>query len=184
LNVAGVGGGDDSSAAESVLLPVAPLAVARAIVARVLPGVDVESIPMRPAPARATRRSPIQGKRLAVGWNDAVFVSRRGRINGHLEVVPHARTQSVRVTQGPWERALGLATVHVDSTPGPVRIAGLHRDAAEARWIADAQADRARLARAVAGPQRWLASPPGSAAPPPPGPAPAPPPPQTPEATP
>ena len=64
----------------------------------------------------------------------------------YLAVVPHARTQSVRVTQGPWERALDLATMHVDSPPGPVLISALYRDAGEARAIAEAQNQRAQAA--------------------------------------
>ena len=62
--------------------------------------------------------------------------------------VPHVRTQSVRLTEGPWERTLGLASVHVDSTKGPVRITGLHLDSEFARQVAYDQADRARSARA------------------------------------
>ena len=47
-----------------------------------------------------------------------MFITRSGRITERWDVVPHARTQSVRVTQGPWQRSLGLASMHVDSTPG------------------------------------------------------------------
>lgn len=174
LTVAGSGGGNDESTVESVLLPVAPMDVARGIVAHVLPGVDVTAVPLRPTPDRSSRRSPVQWSRLAVGWDADVFVARRGRITRQLAIVPHVRTQSVRVTQGPWERWLGLASVHVDTAPGPVKVVGLHRDAAEARAIADEQADRARAARAAAPPQRWLAAPPPAAAPaPPPDPSPA-----------
>lgn len=159
LNVAGVARDNGQGGREETLLmPVAPRPVAVALVARVLPGVDVAAIPLRPAPRRSSRRAPIQWSRLAVGWDEQVFVTRRGRITGHLSVVPHARTQSVRVTRGPWERLVGLASMHVDSTPGPVRIAALHRDAAEARLLAEEQADRARLARAGSGPERWMST--------------------------
>ncbi len=47
--------------------------------------------------------------------------------------------------------------MHVDSTPGAVRITAHHRDAAEARVIAQAQADRASLARASDQTLRWVA---------------------------
>ena len=68
------------------------------------------------------------------------------------DVVPHARTQSVRLTQGPWQRRCGLASVHIDSTPGPVRITALHRSVEDVRALVHAQADRARLARRLGGP--------------------------------
>ena len=161
LNVAGVSsrseGRGDESYSENVLLPVAPWPVALAIVARVLPGVDLGAVPTVPAPERARRRAWIQWRQLAVGWDDEVFITRSGRIVERWDVVPHARTQSVRVTQGPWERALGLASMHVDSTPGVVKVVGLHRDATEARLLAQEQADRAATARAGDRSLRWVA---------------------------
>jgi putative membrane protein len=161
LNVAGASsstqGSGDQSFTENVLLPVAPWPVALAIVSRVLPGVDIASIPLVAAPERSSRRAWIQWRRLAVGHDEQVLVTRHGRITEHWEVVPHARTQSVRVTQGPWERSLGLATVHVDSTPGAVKPVALHRDAAEARALAQAQVERAREARGRDRTLRWAA---------------------------
>jgi putative membrane protein len=163
LNIAGTSrgsqGSGDQSWTENVLLPVAPWPVALAIVGRVLPGVDIPAIPLTPAPERSRRRAWIQWRQLAVGWDESVFITRGGRITERWDVVPHARTQSVRVTQGPWQRSLGLASVHVDSTPGSVRITGHHRDAVEARRIAQAQADRAAVARSGDTSQRWAARP-------------------------
>ncbi|MCH9815306.1 MAG: PH domain-containing protein [Actinomycetia bacterium] len=147
LNVAGQPSADDGDgSSESVLLPVAPYDVALDVVKHVLPGVDLRAISLSPAPARARKRAWIQFGRLGVGHDDRVFVTERGRFVSYLAVVPHARTQSVRVTQGPWERALDLATMHVDSPPGPVLISALYRDAGEARAIAEAQNQRAQAA--------------------------------------
>lgn len=161
LNIAGAASGSqgsgDQSYTENVLLPVAPWPVALAIVGRVLPGVDIMSIPLIPAPERTRKRAWIQWRQLGIGWNDEVFVTRGGRITQHWEVVPHARTQSVRVTQGPWQRSLGLASLHVDSTPGAVKITAHHRDAGEVRRIAQEQADRAAVARAADRSLRWAA---------------------------
>jgi len=161
LNVAGTSastqGNGNESFTENVLLPVAPWPVALAVVARVLPGVDLQAIPTIPAPERSRRRAWIQWRQLAVGWDDQVFITRGGRITERWDVVPHARTQSVRVTQGIWQRSLGLASVHVDSTPGAVKIVGLHRDAADARRLAQEQADRAAEARAGDRSLRWVA---------------------------
>ena len=50
-------------------------------------------------------------------------------------VVPLARVQSVRVVQGPLQRALGLATVHVD-TAGGLHAVGRHRATADACALA------------------------------------------------
>ncbi len=161
LNVAGARGGDDndrdSRSVEQVLLPVAPYDVALGLVERVFPGVDARAIPLTPAPAAARRRAWIQYRQLGVGHDDKVFVTSRGRFVHRLTVNPHARSQSVRVTQGPWQRLLGLASMHVDSVPGPVRIVALQREAAEARVLAEQQNDRALAALRAGGTGRWLA---------------------------
>jgi putative membrane protein len=156
VNIAGVGGEDQGGQKEeTILIPVAPADVAASIVERVLPGLDLDAIEWHAAPARSRRRSPIQWGRLAVGWDDFVFVARSGRLTRRLAVIPHVRTQSVRVTQGPWERALSLASVHVDSTPGPVSITGHHLSADDARAVADAQVVRAGRGRGSDRTTRW-----------------------------
>lgn len=147
VNVAGTTSGDEADDRPSMVLPVAPLPVARAVLQRVLPGIDPFAVPLDPVPVQARWRAPLQHRRLGVGATPDVLVTRRGWLVPSWDVVPHARTQSVRVTQGPWQRRLGLASTHVDSTPGPVRITALHRSATDARSLADAQADRARAAR-------------------------------------
>ena len=65
-------------------------------------------------------------------------------------MVPHARVQSLRLHQGPWQRRLGLADLLVDSPPGPVRVRARHRDAGEARRLLDRENEvaRRRAARA------------------------------------
>jgi putative membrane protein len=156
VNVAGASGGDEAKERPSVLLPVAPLELARWVIAQVLPGTDPLTVPVVEVPRRARWRAPLQRRRLATGSDERIFVARHGWLVPTWDAVPHARTQSVRVTQGAWQRQLRLASVHVDSTPGPVRIKAAQRDEREARAIAEAQADRARLARASAGPQRWM----------------------------
>lgn len=159
VNVAGYAG--QGQAQTSVLLPVAPVAQAREVLERVLPGVDVEAIALAPVPRRARMLDPWGWQRLGAGADASVFVSRRGRARRELDIVPHAKTQSMRVTQGPLQRRLRLATVHVDSTPGPVRATAAHRDAQEALAMVEAQMARARNARAAAPPEQWINPAPG-----------------------
>lgn len=164
VNIAGVGNADaGGNKEETVLIPVATREVALDLVARVLPGLDPDLIDWHSAPERSRRRSPIQWRRLAVGWDENVLAVRSGRVTRRIAVIPHVRTQSVRVTQGPWERALDLASVHVDSTPGPVTVTGRHLDARAARAVADAQVDRAGAGRAADRSVRWAADPAASA---------------------
>ncbi|MEI8081341.1 MAG: PH domain-containing protein, partial [Actinomycetes bacterium] len=155
LTVAGMGqpsgDGSNKSVGRNVLLPVAGRDEAMAMFARIMPGVDLASIGWHAAPTKARWRSPIQGTRLAFGWSDQVLITRRGMITRYLSVVPHARTQSVRVVQGPYQRALGLASTYVDVPPGPVKVVALQQLEPDAARLAQDQAERAQTARAGEG---------------------------------
>ena len=73
---------------------------------------------------------------MAAGATDRLVVSREGWLTRRTHAAPHARVQSVRVTQGPWQRRLGLADLHLDSPPGPTRVRARNRVAAETReWF-------------------------------------------------
>ncbi|MGV1003324.1 MAG: PH domain-containing protein [Candidatus Nanopelagicales bacterium] len=155
LNVAGQNGAEGETDNERVLLPVAPYEQARQIVLHTLPGLDPQAVELLAAPPGARWRAWFQWRHLGVGWNESIFVTRRGWLTRYTAVVPHARTQSVRVTQGPWQRRLGLASMHLDSTPGAVQIVALHRMAPEARQLAEEQLQRAARARREGPAQRW-----------------------------
>lgn len=146
LTIAGLGD-DPTRAGRDVLLPVAPRQEALRVIAEVLPGVDLDALPWVSAPPRVKWRSPIQGSLLAYAITGAVIAARTGRITRRIQVAPHARVQSVRLSQGPWERRLGLASVHADLAPGPVRVVAHHMDLSTARPLADHEADLARAAR-------------------------------------
>lgn len=153
MNVAGVG---RSQSASRVLLPVAPVAVARELTEYVLGGVKIDAVPLTPPPKRAALCSPLWWRKMAAGSNDDVFVSRHGLFAPSIDIVPNARTQSVRLHAGPWQRIWGLATLHLDSTRGPVTVRAAHRDACEGREMVDLQAERARAARRASAPDRWM----------------------------
>jgi putative membrane protein len=146
LTVAGVGG-EGQQTGRAVLLPVAPREQALSIIGEVLPGVVIDELPWVSAPRRARWRAPIQWSFLAWAATDQVIATRTGRITRRISLAPHARNQSVRVVQGPWQRSLRLATVAFDVAPGPVTLDALQVDQASARGLANDQADRARLAR-------------------------------------
>lgn len=149
----------------SVLCPVAPRDEALRLLARVLPGVDVDAVPVTGVPRSARWLDPAAWRQLGVGADDRVLVTRRGRFTRVVDVVLHEKVQSVRLSQGPVQRRLGLATLHLDTTPGPVSAVAPHRDATEARRLVDAEVDLARTARAAARPDRWMRPPAGPAAP-------------------
>ncbi len=145
MNVAGYVG--SSNAKSTMLLPVTDRAYAQALVGWLLGGVDIEAIPVERPPRRAALRAPLWWRGQLVGSDEHVFVARHGILSRTIDVVPHERTQSVRVTSGPVQRVLGLASVHLDSTRGPVKTRAANREAGEARALLDRQIDRARMAR-------------------------------------
>lgn len=156
VTVAGLMRDEDQAGTESVLLPVAPRAVAEDLFARVMAGADPEAVQLiRPVPA-VRKRSPIQWRNLAGGADARIAVLKRGRITRRTAIVDHARVQSVRLTQGPWERLLGLATVHLDLPPGRIKAAWLHFGVDQAQALAEAQLEHMRQARASDKSTKWM----------------------------
>ncbi|MFJ5557992.1 PH domain-containing protein [Streptomyces sp. NPDC093250] len=148
---------DVAGSSNSLLLPVAPRELAESVVARVLPGV---SVPPRealvPPPRRARWCVPVWWRGYGLTVTDAVFVARHGLLRRSLALVPHAKVQSVRLVQGPWQRARGVADVVVDTGANKSVTARL-RDAVEAAALLRAQAERSRTGRRDARPDRWMA---------------------------
>ena len=128
MNVAGYGRSE--SARQTMLIPVADRQYAEAFVGWLLGGVDLAHIPLSRPPRRAALRVPGWWRFELAGADDRLFVVHHGMLSRTVDVVPHQRTQSLRLTAGPWQRALRLATVHLDSTKGPVKTRAAHRDAA------------------------------------------------------
>jgi putative membrane protein len=62
--------------------------------------------------------APIQWRRLGYVALPGVLALRRGRLSRQLILIPHQRTIGVDVSQGPWARRLGLATVQVYAGKG------------------------------------------------------------------
>jgi putative membrane protein len=175
VNVAGYAGRGDDQRTENELLPVGTRAEAITLLALVVPdlGVDPGEDALAVvgaglagdsrtadgylvAPPASRWVDPISWRRNGVRVTSEVLLVRRGRLRRRLDVVPHARTQSVAVTQGVLQRALGVASMHVHSTPGPVEPVVPHLRAHAAAVLLQDQAARARRARKLALPERWL----------------------------
>ncbi|OEJ32529.1 PH domain-containing protein [Streptomyces subrutilus] len=142
-----------------VLVPVASRAAAHDVIARVLPGVDLAALSFSGSPGAGSRWVvPVWWKGYALAVSPDVFAARHGRLCRRTEIVPHAKAQSVRLTQGPWQRARGVADVHVDTGANGTVTARL-RESAEAAELLRAQAARSHTSRAAARPDRWMTAP-------------------------
>lgn len=152
VNVLGYGGSegsDNDTAATSVLVPVADGHDVSVTLGRILPGFDPASVELRPSPRRARWLRPYDFWTLRYGTDERVLVTEHGWLTHVRNLVPHAKTQSVRLSQGPLQRRLGVADVHFDITRGPVTPIAHQLDEADARALTMAQLDQARAARAA-----------------------------------
>lgn len=170
INVAGYGQGDQQQR-NTVLHPVATRGEAMTALWLVLPDLGVqdptalveaaltgrdEDGGFTSAPRRARWVDPVGWRRHGVRVTERALVTRSGRVWRSVDVVPHERTQSLGLEQGPIQRRLGLASFVLHSTPGPVAPRVNHLDAGVAAALLDEQAERARTARATATPEQWM----------------------------
>src|SRR4029450_8773337 len=84
---------------------------------------------------------------LRFGWDERTLITEQGWFTHARDMVPHAKTQSVLIEQGPLQRLLRLADVHVHTPRGPVNAVAHQLDHQIARELALSQLDRARAAR-------------------------------------
>lgn len=146
---------DEAATALWLVLPDLGVADPRALVDAALSGVGDEG-GFTPAPRQARWVDPIAWRRHGVRVTRTALVARSGRLVRQVDVVPHERTQSLGLEQGPLQRRLGLASFVVHSTPGPVSPRVDHLDGRVAAALLDEQAERARTARAAARAEQWM----------------------------
>jgi putative membrane protein len=143
-SVGNEGGAGRSATSTKSLLPVGSLDVARRLIAIVLPGPE----PMTsPPPTRARRKAPFSYHFLGAGHDDVLAMATTGRVRRTTTWVPLVKTQSVRRVQGPVQRRLRLATVHLDAAGKRVRAQYRDRDVDEADRLVDELTSLSRSAR-------------------------------------
>jgi putative membrane protein len=111
-----------------------------------------------PAPGRARWKSPLRYRMLGVGRTSTCVATSSGRLRRITCWVPLEKAQSFRHVQGPVQRRMRLATVHVDTAGRGVRAALRDRDVAEAAREIEELPELARVAR-----RRYAAARPASA---------------------
>lgn len=101
----------------------------------------------RGRPRASAWMDPITWKRNAHALTGTLTLIRSGRLSRTLEFVPHARVQSLRIQQGPLQRALGLSTIALHISPGPIAPHFVHLPSAEATQLFDHHTTVTRIAR-------------------------------------
>lgn len=154
VSIAGYGStGENDGPAPSTVLPVGDRDVVMRLTRHVL-DVDPERIRLSPPPPAARWVSPVGRHFMGAGASPEVVVSRDGWLTRRTHVVPHARIQSLRIRQGPWQRRFGLADLVVDSPPGPADARVRHRTAEDIRFILEREIEVCREARAGLSPTK------------------------------
>lgn len=133
--------------ASRALLPVGTREQAAWIVAWVFPGATAA---LAPPPGRVRWKSPLRYRHLSAGIDGRYAVTTSGRLRRATDWIPLAKVQSVRWVQGPLQRRMHLASVHLDAAGRSVHAVLRDRDEGEAatwvRWLPDA----CRQARSLA----------------------------------
>ncbi len=157
VNVAGVHGRDGET--ETMVVPVGTLDEALGVLLLIRP-----TLPRAVATAAMTGQSGdgfVSASRRArwldpLGWRRRGYVvtadslvARSGALTRVAQVVPHARVQSLRLEQGGLQRSIGVATVVLVSTPGPVRPEVEHLDLQDATRLLNEQVVRSAAARVL-----------------------------------
>ncbi|WP_441860660.1 PH domain-containing protein [Pseudarthrobacter sp. YAF2] len=173
VNVAGYGqsGNAVEGNTRTILLPVGTLPDVLAMLSLVLPDPGTH----RPAavfaagltgrdsdggfvttPRRAWLLAPFTWRRNGFAATDTALLIRSGRWWRELVVVPHQRTQSMALQQGPVARRFRVADLVLHTTAGPVAPRLTQAGLDEARQLFNDQSARARLARKRQTTEQWL----------------------------
>lgn len=173
VNVAGYGlvenAGEGSS--RTTLLPVGKLDDVMNMLALVLPdpgtenpaavfgaglmGIDSDG-GFVTTPRRARFLAPLGWRRNGFAATGTALLIRSGRWWRDLVVVPHQRTQSMALHQGPLARRFRVADLMLHTTAGPVTPRLTQAGVDEALVLFDEQSARARLARKRQTTEQWL----------------------------
>jgi putative membrane protein len=129
------------------LLPVGTALDAQLLLSRVL---GVADPLLAKPPRRAVYKAPFGYHFLAAGYDQVHAVTVNGRLRKTTAWVPLEKVQSVRRVQGPVQRRLGLASVHLDTAGRRVHAIFRDRDAPESVQLLQTMATLCRAARLAA----------------------------------
>ncbi|SDL70397.1 putative membrane protein [Arthrobacter sp. ov407] len=118
------------------------------------------------SPRRARLLAPLGWRRNGFTATETALLLRSGRWWRSFVVVPHQRTQSLALQQGPLARRFRLADLVLHTTAGPVAPRLIQAGLDEARALLDAQSARARAARKRQKSEHWMEPAASPAAPP------------------
>lgn len=152
VTVLGYASGDSDSdgGSNAVVLPAGTAADVQRVLSALWPELDLTTVAVHGQPPAARWLTPITFPTHTWGIGEHVIIAEHGLLEHRRTIVPHRRMQSASVHQGPLQRRLGLATLAVHTTDGPVDLEIYHLAERDARRLLQAQVERARWARQAA----------------------------------
>ncbi|MDO5676114.1 MAG: PH domain-containing protein [Propionibacteriaceae bacterium] len=142
--------GEENRQTNAVILPFGTWGEVLTVLRAIWPEVDLTQVQPHPQSPKAKWLTPITFSTHTWGIGEHVVVTTHGLLERVTTIVPHRRMQSASIHQGPIQRRLKVASVHVHTTDGPVNQRLYHLDEAVARQVFEEQVARAREARASA----------------------------------
>lgn len=141
------GSNQNQAQQRATLMPVGTIDDVERVLALVLPGISPEESSdlvqrgllgsgpdddFTTAPRASWIFNPLTWRRVGYALMGDVLITRQGFAHRRLVIVPLARIQSVKITQGPWQRRRGLASGQAHTVAGPVTasVGQLSRDSA------------------------------------------------------
>lgn len=122
INVAGIDN-DQKTSGPRVLIPVIHQSELNELFSALLPEWCIDlSAHWEPVDSRAKWRYPLQFRYIGISISPETFMTRTGWLTRRVKIAPHARIQSLSITQGPIQKRLNIATLQCDSVPGPIHI--------------------------------------------------------------
>jgi putative membrane protein len=138
------GEGESEGRQLRTVLPVGSRALAAELLGEIVPHAQE---PTRRAPSRVRFKSPLRFRFLAWDHDDHVVVTRTGRLRRVTVWLPLEKVQSFRRVEGPLQRRLRLASVHLDAAGRALHATLRDRDRGEADEAIVHLVDLARAAR-------------------------------------
>lgn len=140
-------GSDEDPSTNAIVLPFGTWDDVLTVLHAFWPDVDLSQVQPNGQPERARWLTPVTFHTHTWGISDEVVIAQHGLFTQVRSIVPHRRMQSASIQQGPLQRRLGLAGIHVHTTDGPVTLQLKHLDETMARQVFFDQLERARRAR-------------------------------------
>ena len=150
-----VGSRGDALTALWLVLPDLGVADPQAVIDAALEG-SGDAAGFTTSPRSARWLDPISWRRNGIQLTESAVLMRSGRLNRALAIVPHERTQSLALSQGPLERRVGIANVVAATVGGSVSTTAHHLEQMTALALLGEASERSRAARHRESPEEWM----------------------------